>query len=52
MSATTAHPAIGFISREMEDALNTGWIDVGLPNAEPVTDTAAPAQVFARARKD
>jgi len=44
----------GFIRpyTEMEDAFNSGWIDFGVPGAEPLTGTTTPAQVFARARKD
>ena len=34
---------------EMEDGYNSGWIDFGVPGAEPVSGTTTPAQVFAQA---
>lgn len=36
---------------EMEDGFNSGWIDFGVPGAEPVAATVTPAQVFAEARR-
>lgn len=36
---------------EMQDGFNSGWIDFGVPGAEPVAGTVTPAQVFEQARK-
>ena len=36
---------------EMMDAINSGWIDHGVPGTEHVAGTTTPAQVFARARE-
>jgi NAD(P)H dehydrogenase (quinone) len=33
----------------MVDGFNSGWIDFGVPGAEPVAGTTTPAQVFAQA---
>ncbi len=35
---------------EMQNGFNSGWIDFGRPNAEPVAGTTTPAQVFAGAK--
>ncbi|HEX4496480.1 MAG TPA: NmrA family NAD(P)-binding protein [Thermoanaerobaculia bacterium] len=44
-------PGTTGLFEEMEDALNSGWIDFGVPGTEPVAATITPAQVFAQARK-
>ena len=36
---------------EMQDGFNSGWIGFGVPGAEPVAGTTAPAEVFSRARE-
>ncbi len=43
----------GFIKPflEMEDGFNSGWIDFGVPGAEPVPGTITPSQFFEQARK-
>jgi uncharacterized protein YbjT (DUF2867 family) len=44
-----SHAATGY--EEMEDGINSGWIDFGVPGADSVAGTTPPAQVFAEARK-
>ena len=36
---------------EMQDGFNSGWISFGVPGAEPVAATTAPAEVFRQARE-
>ena len=36
---------------EMMDGCNSGWIDFGVPGAEPVAGTTTPSQVFAQANR-
>lgn len=36
----------------MQDGFNSGWIDFGRPDTEPVAGTTTPAEVFAGARKE
>lgn len=36
---------------QMADALNSGWIDFGVPGTEPVPATTTPAEFFEQARK-
>jgi uncharacterized protein YbjT (DUF2867 family) len=44
-------PGTTGLFEEMEDALNSGWIDFGVPGTEPVAATLTPSQVFAQARR-
>jgi uncharacterized protein YbjT (DUF2867 family) len=44
-------PGTTGLFEEMEDALNSGWIDFGVLGTEPVAATITPAQVFAQAKK-
>ncbi len=44
-------PGTTGLYEEMMDGFNSGWIDFGVPGAEPVAGTTTPAQVFAPARK-
>ena len=44
-------PGTTGLYEEMIDGFNSGWIDFGVPGAEPVAGTTTAAQVFASARK-
>ncbi len=44
-------PGATGLYEEMLDGFNSGWINFGVPGAEPVAGTTTPAQVFAQARK-
>ncbi len=44
-------PGAAALFEEMEDGMNSGWIDFGVPDTEPVSATVTPAQFFEQANK-
>lgn len=51
LQAQGMSPGAAKLFGEMEDAFNSGWIDFGVPGAEPVAATVTAAEVFAQTQK-